>query len=583
MAQKRTIILEVDAEGGIKQVDELKQGVKETNKAAADSKSSFGKMKGGISAVGTAFKALGVGLIVAAFAKLAEMLGQNQVVMDKLSVISETVNVVFQKLIQTALQVGEKLTGAFTSPQDALKSFWEALKQNVVNRVEGLIDLFGSLGKVIKGVFTRDLELMKEGAKDAGTAFIQLHTGLDELQQQKAAEGFKNLTKEIKEATKEGVAYGKAITALRNEVKLAEANQRQLQLTYQKDAELQRQIRDDISLTFEERIAANEELGRILDEQFAEEQALAQKKVALAQLELSKNKDNIDLQVALINAKTELADLDERITGQRSEQLTNLKALEAERDAAEEERLLKLKEQRLAEESRLALEKEAALLGLEFDKSISDQELQLLIDTENKKREILEQRIEQDKAMRIGAAMDIFNSLHSLRETELNNEKANLDKQLENGLISQEKYDKKLKKIEKRAEERQKKQALVQILVSTAQGISKAIAAGAGIPFPANLGAILSGVAAVVGGMASAKAALSEAGGESGGDTPEPSITEDASTPTGGIGPQTPNIQGIEQNVLGGGPPPPTQAYVIESDISDAQALQQELDQQATL
>ena len=111
-------------------------------------------------------------------------------------------------------------------------------------------------------------------------------------------------------------------------MKLAEANQRQLQLTYQKDAELQRQLRDDISLTFEERIAANEELGRILNKQFAEEQALAQKKVELAELELSRNKDNIDLQVALINAKTELADLDERITGQRSEQLTNLKALE---------------------------------------------------------------------------------------------------------------------------------------------------------------------------------------------------------------------------------------------------------------
>jgi hypothetical protein len=41
------------------------------------------------------------------------------------------------------------------------------------------------------------------------------------------------------------------------------------------------------------------------------------------------------LQVALINAKTELADLDERITGQRSEQLTNLKALEKEKADAD--------------------------------------------------------------------------------------------------------------------------------------------------------------------------------------------------------------------------------------------------------
>ena len=36
------------------------------------------------------------------------------------------------------------------------------------------------------------------------------------------------------------------------------------------------------------------------------------------------------MQVALIDAKTELADLEERITGQRSEQLTNLNSLEKE-------------------------------------------------------------------------------------------------------------------------------------------------------------------------------------------------------------------------------------------------------------
>ena len=565
MAVEKNIKINVDAKDAISQVDELKTGVKETNTAAEDSKSSFGKMKGGINAVGVAFKALGIGLIVAAFAKLSEMLGQNQVVMDKLSVISETVNVVFQKLIQTAIQVGEKLTGAFTSPKDALKSFWEALKQNVVNRIEGLFDLFGALGNVIKGVFTRDLELMKSAAKDAGTAFIQLNTGLDELQQQKAAEGFKNLTKEVKNTVTEADEYAKKLVALRNEVKLAEANQRQLQLTYQKDAELQRQIRDDISLTFEERIAANEELGRILDEQFAEEQALAQKKVALAELELSKNADNIDLQVALINAKTEMADLDERITGQRSEQLTNLKALEAERDAAEQERLAKEEEQRLAEaerieqervaaEERLALEQEAALLGLEFDKSISDARLKILIDEGKKELQITQAKIKADKALRIGAAKDILGTIAQLAGEGTAAAKA---------------------------------AAIAGILIDTGKAISGAIAAGAGLPFPLNLGAIVTGVGAVLSGIANAKNVLKKVPG--GGDGPDPQIDVPAesgaapSTPTGGIGPQVPNIQGVEQNVLGGGPPPPTQAYVIENDISNAQALQQELDQQATL
>ena len=105
MAVKKTIILEVDAEGGIKQVDELKTGVQETSKAAANSESSFKKMKNGIGAVGLAFKAMGVGLIVSAFAKLAEMLGENQAIMDKVAVASAVFGDVLRRLINPIVEV----------------------------------------------------------------------------------------------------------------------------------------------------------------------------------------------------------------------------------------------------------------------------------------------------------------------------------------------------------------------------------------------------------------------------------------------------------------------------------------------
>lgn len=53
--------------------------------------------------------------------------------------------------------------------------------------------------------------------------------------------------------------------------------------------------------------------------------------------------------------------------------------------------------------------------------------------------------------------------------------------------------------------------ALVQIAINTAEGISKAVAAGAGIPFPGNLPAIASGIAAVTSGIVAARAAFAEA------------------------------------------------------------------------
>ena len=505
MAKEKTIKLNVDAKDAIKQVDELNHGITSTDEAAAGSKHGFAIMKESVLGVSLAFKAMGIGLIVSAFVTLKNMLGQNQTVMDKLSVISESMGFVFQKVINIVVELGTKMTKAFSDPKQAVEDLWIALKNNIVNRFEGLIDTFGALGKVIQGVFKRDLDMIKEGASEAGTALIQLGTGFDEEQQQKMSNGFNKIANEIKNTAKEATEYGKAITQMRNEVKLAEANQRQLQLTYQKDAELQRQLRDDISLTFEERIAANEELGRVLDEQFSKEQVLAQKKIDLAQMELDQNKDNVDLQVALINSKTEMADLDERITGQRSEQLVNLKGLEKE-----------------YQESLKKTEVVAKKTG--------EAEVKIAKLTAANKRDI------------------IANSLGQVAS--LMGEESKAGKAL----------------------------AVGQALINTYSAATAALA-----PPPIGAGPIfgpIAAIGAVAAGMANVKSILStklpgDDGGGGGG--PDPSIP----SPTGMVGDLSPNMEAISGPTLGG--VPPVQAYVVENDISNAQALQEELDIQATL
>jgi hypothetical protein len=294
MAVEHTVKLNVDAGDGIKKVDDLKKGIKETGDSAKNSKKGFSAMQSGVKGVGLAFKAMGVGLIISAFMALKDALGENQVVMEKVNIATAVIGDIFGKLTNTVIAV-----------------------------VRSLGILGKAVGKVLRGEFKEAGELAKESFDGVKEAVIGSN------------ESFSDFVKNAKESAEETVAYAKALTSLNKEVKLAEANQRLLQMQYQKDAEIQRQIRDDISLTFEERIAANNKLGEVLNEQFAEEQALAQKKLDLAELELSRNKDNVDLQVAVINAKTEMADLDERITGQRSEQLTNLKALEKEKTDAE--------------------------------------------------------------------------------------------------------------------------------------------------------------------------------------------------------------------------------------------------------
>ena len=72
MAVEKNIKINVDAKDSIKQVDELKAGIGATDDAAAGSKYGFSVMKQGIKGVSTAFKALGVGLIISAFVSLKD-------------------------------------------------------------------------------------------------------------------------------------------------------------------------------------------------------------------------------------------------------------------------------------------------------------------------------------------------------------------------------------------------------------------------------------------------------------------------------------------------------------------------------
>ena len=206
MSQEKTIKINVDAKDAIKQVDELKHGVAATDDAAVGSKHGFAIMKQGIKGVSLAFKALGIGLIISGFVALKNALGENQVIMDKVNVATAVIGDIFQKLTNTVLSV-----------------------------VKGLGLLGKAVGKVLKGEF-----------KEAGDLAAQSFNGVKEAVVG-SNESFSDFVKNAKESATESVKVAKAMNNMRNEVKLADAQQRQLQLTYQRDAELQRQLRDDTS------------------------------------------------------------------------------------------------------------------------------------------------------------------------------------------------------------------------------------------------------------------------------------------------------------------------------------------------
>tara|TARA_R110002074_G_scaffold1392_1_gene8185 strand:- start:284 stop:1999 length:1716 start_codon:yes stop_codon:yes gene_type:complete len=364
MAQEIRLDLVAKVDKALKDLEELKDGIDASAKATKDAaKATEDSAKATKSAskatkalgksfkgVGLAMKAAGIGLVMALFSKLKEVLEQNQTVMDLVSTAMNTISVVFNEVSDVVTDVydsvtkssegfeglGKVLSNVMTISLLPMKAAFYGIKAGILALMIAWEDSFlggGDEGKIAS--LTESLNETKQSLldiKDEGLEAVKnIGDNIAEAITEVVAavtiivdEGKKGLESiDVKAAFK----TGGELTKLRNEVKLLDADAKGLMLTYQTQAELQRQIRDDESATIAQRVAANDELGRILDEQLEKETELAQKKVDLAQLESDLNADNIDLQIALKEAKTELIDINERIIGQESEQMTNQVAL----------------------------------------------------------------------------------------------------------------------------------------------------------------------------------------------------------------------------------------------------------------
>jgi hypothetical protein len=218
------------------------------------------------------------------------------------------------------------LVGAFALVQNALSR-----SEDATNKLKGAFSIFsGIINTVLKaleplGEFLIDgivmgLELVAETAQKAGqlVADALAFFGFDEAS--KAVEGFNN---EIQN----GIKSAKDLAQAEAELEKTQRRARLTQLQFQKDAEKLRQLRDDETLSTQERIKANEDLGKVLQQQLKEELAIANIALKVANLRIQnqgKTKEALDAQ---LDALTQIADIEERITGQQSEQLVNRNSL----------------------------------------------------------------------------------------------------------------------------------------------------------------------------------------------------------------------------------------------------------------
>ena len=303
-------------------LDKAKKSTKELADSTKDPDKGFGRVGKAVRGIGTALKAAGIGIVVGLFIKLMDVFRQNQKVVDTFNTAMQFLNIAFNDLFKFLEGNIGTVVGYFKSifedPVQSLKNFGNAIVDNVIERFNSLMDVFGHLGDAFMKFFARDFEGALSSLKEAGKESVDVMTGVDDSVD-KITETVTKGTKAIKEYAKDTLEAAENLVELNKNAEIAAALNQQIIEQKDREAEIQRQIRDDETRLMEDRMAASLQLKTILDEQekamLANAEAVT--KAAQAQFDLTKRDEDY---LALIQAKTEEAGVLAQIEGFRSEQ-----------------------------------------------------------------------------------------------------------------------------------------------------------------------------------------------------------------------------------------------------------------------
>ena len=548
MAKVITVELEAKTGKAIDKIDDLEQGIKglndelsETGKGLDDLDGGAKKASKGIKGIGVALKAAGVGLIIAAFAKLKEIFEQNQAVADTFATAFEAVSLMFNDFANFVInnfgRVTDFFKAIFEDPLGSIRELGSLIKNNIIERFNSLLDTLGYAGRAVAKFFRGDFSGAAQEAKNAASEFVDVLTGVDGSAE-KIGESINKAAKATKEYVTQTISAAATNVQLSKSAEIARIKQQGLIETYDRQAEKLRQIRDDDTLSIEERIEANDKLKAVLDEQTQAMLDQVDIQIAAAQAQYDKNQSQENY-IALLEATQEREAVLAQIEGFRSEQISNRIALEREREDLETE----------AEEERV--EKEAERLELEAQ---------------------MEQQRIDNKAAAADAIIGIVGAETAAGKAAL------IAKQLIN---AQEMIG-------------NAKTALQKIAVdtagagaSTATGFAQTLKAG----FPQNIPLLIAYAAQAVGIGASIKQAVSKAktgiGSEAGGIT-IPSVSTPAAPAV--AAPQAPafNIVGASETnqlaeAIGTQGQQPVKAFVVSNDVTTAQELERNIVQGASI
>jgi len=607
---------EKDIENLSSEVETLNTGLEKTNSEVGDLKKggkAFDTLKkgakgvaGGFKMMGTALKAAGIGLALAAFGLLKQLFEENQKVVDAFNIAFEALSIAFNDFFNYISKNVGAISGffkkIFDDPLESVKALGNAIKENIIERVKSALEVFGFLGKAMKKLFAGDFKGAIDEVKNAGSEFVDVLTGVDNSVE-KATEIISDGVDALVDYTKSTVEAATANVELKKQAELAAVANQGLIEKYDLQAESLRQIRDDERLSIEERKKANDELALVLDQQEKAMLSNAQISLRAARAELKKDKNNIEFKKAVMEAENELAAVRAQVAGFRSEQQSNDLALSKEelemsKSKLESENNLSIERKRFnaeqikdEKERLLALQKidaEEAEIGrtrLNNEIELYKEGTQAKVDAEIALAEF-EEEIYQQKVNRSNelSALELSNEEQTKKTRQENLDAFEIAAQTTmNALIAinelTQAFAKEDEASQKKAFEVNKAIGIANAIINTSVGVSKALASSAP---PLNF---INAAIVTASGVAAVKNIQKTQFNSSSFDTTSPSTSTGGGAATSPTQPPSFNVvgqSGFNQVAGALGQQQPVQAFVVAGDVTSAQQLQNNTITQAT-
>ena len=538
--------------------------IEDIGKGAKKSKKGLKDMLGGLTSIGNLFTASGVFFIaIKVFESLQEAFRSNQVVLDAFTVAGGMATQVITDLttfvINNFSKVIDLFQKVFNDPVQSVKDLGAAIEEGFISRIEQAKEVLGLLANAAVSFFKGDFKGAVDSLKEAGKESVDVITGQDDSLQ-KVKDTISNVADAVVDYTTKTYNASKAVVELNKKAEVAEAINQGLIEQYDIQAESLRQVRDDERNGLDARIKANNDLKQVLIDQSKAmtDNATVIRDAAKARFKQTKNQED---RLALIQAENELLAINATVTGLNAEQKSNDLALDKERlDVKAQLSLIgadEFEQQRVENDTKL----EEQIRFIEQEVTNEDERNRLISKARTDHKIAMIDIAEQERQSQLGKAQEFFAGLQSVAQAFGKESKALAIA----GIVTEQ------------------VSAISKIISNTGIANAKALAASpisAGMPW-VGINNVMAGVS-IAGSVAGAAKAIS--------DLKSNKQTVSATSPVApqASAPPAMNVVGAAPEnqlamALGEKQNEPVRAFVVSNDVTNAQALDRNIIQTASI